>query len=120
MHDALWRSFKKNYPGLLFEQTFWNAARTFSKSEFGTQKKVLAKAPMPAVNEFRQVTKYKWSKHHFGTYSKNHYNTNNLSESFNAWILEARKLLVVDLVDKIWKKITEKFEKIRKLHDRWK
>ncbi|KAK1311189.1 hypothetical protein QJS10_CPA08g00637 [Acorus calamus] len=42
-----------------------------------------------------------WSRHQSGTATKSHYLTNNLSESYNAWINKARQLHIVELVDTI-------------------
>ena len=61
------------------------------------------------------MKKYMWFRSQLCTYSKNHYITNNLFESFNVWILEARYLLAVDLVDKIRIQIIEKFEHRKKI-----
>ena len=45
---------------------------------------------------------------------------NNLSESFNAWVLEARSMPCVDLVDQIRIKIMEKLNERRKFGAKWK
>src|SRR4051812_36088762 len=81
---------------------------------------ILATYSQPAFEEIRKVTEYKWSSHQFATYCKNHYITNNLSESFNAWILDARSLPAVDLVDKLGEKLLYKFEQRRAITSKWK
>lgn len=44
-----WKTFKNNYPGLLFEQVVWDASMAFSFSEYVRQIKILAKASMLAL-----------------------------------------------------------------------
>lgn len=80
----------------------------------------LAKYSKAAYEALRNVVDYKWSRHQFGSSSKNHYITNNLSESFNAWILDARSLPAIELVDKIRVKMMKKFEKRRQQASKWK
>lgn len=63
---------------------------------------------------------YEWSKHQFGCVSKNHYITNNLFEAFTAWILDARTLTTVELVEKIRIKVMMKFEQRRNLANKRK
>ncbi|XP_038981150.1 uncharacterized protein LOC120110401 [Phoenix dactylifera] len=48
------------------------------------------------------------------------YITNNLSESFNAWISEARHRPVLDLLDVVRQKIMVKMEARRRMAARWK
>lgn len=110
-----WKSFMKNFPGDLYEQTIWDAARSFSRTEFIRHMEKLARQSMPAVNEILKMKAYKWSRHQFDRFAKNHYITSNLSESFDAWVLDARSLPAVELVDKMRCKMMEKLEQRRKL-----
>ncbi|GAB2220220.1 hypothetical protein Droror1_Dr00007863 [Drosera rotundifolia] len=51
---------------------------------------------------------------------QNYYITNNLSESFNVWILKARYWPCVDLIDKIRVKMMEKMSQRRRIASSWK
>ena len=61
------------------------------------------------------VNGYYWSRPLFSPIYKNNYVVNNLSESFNASVLEARYMPSVELVDQIRIKIMEKMNERRKL-----
>lgn len=80
----------------------------------------MAQEFMAAVNEIVKMNAFTWSRHKFAVWSKNHYITNNLSGSFNAWVLDARILPAVDLVDAMRRKLIVKFEQRRKLAVTWK
>ncbi|KAK1289148.1 hypothetical protein QJS10_CPB18g00660 [Acorus calamus] len=49
-----------------------------------------------------------------------HYLTNNISESFNAWINKARVLPIVEMVDTIRQKIMERMNSRRVMGSKWK
>ena len=115
MYYALLEKNFKKYPGDFYEQTIWDAARVFSFNEFKRHMEILAIESTKAFEELMSMEKYVWFRSQFCTYSKNHYITNNLSDSFNAWILEARYSPAVNLVDKIRIQIMEKFEHRKKI-----
>lgn len=74
--------------------------------------------------EATHITKgYTWSMdliYVLTSFCKNNYIVNNLSENFNAWILEARYLPAMDLVDIIRIKIMVKMHQRNKLASKWK
>ncbi|XP_039143987.1 uncharacterized protein LOC120281143 [Dioscorea cayenensis subsp. rotundata] len=60
-----------------------------------------------------------WSRSQFSTVCKCDYITNNISESFNAWVAEARERPVLDLLDTIRQKIMVTMDK-RRMTTKWK
>ncbi|XP_039138760.1 uncharacterized protein LOC120276093 [Dioscorea cayenensis subsp. rotundata] len=61
-----------------------------------------------------------WSRSQFSTVCKCDYITNNISESFNAWVAEARERPVLDLLDTIRQKIMVTMDKRRRMATKWK
>ncbi|OAY74175.1 hypothetical protein ACMD2_14112 [Ananas comosus] len=68
----------------------------------------------PRVIEYLRYNHgYLWSRSKFGMIAKCDYLTNNISESFNAWISNDRHKLLIDILDTIWQKIMVKMEERR-------
>ncbi|KAK1309706.1 hypothetical protein QJS10_CPA08g00695 [Acorus calamus] len=61
-----------------------------------------------------------WSRHQFGPSGNYHYITNNRSESFNAFIGDAREVPIIDLIDSIRQKIMTKLDARQRCGLRWK
>jgi len=115
MYKTLGGKFSKlNTQVKFFEQNVWDATRSFSVPELNKAMNTLYNASPKAWKELHDL-KYVWSRSEFKHSSRNHYITNNLSESFNAWVIEARYHPVVDLVDKIRAKIMQKRNQTRKV-----
>ncbi|XP_020266142.1 uncharacterized protein LOC109841597 [Asparagus officinalis] len=106
------------FEGESSDNWFWflkNLIKAFN-SELGQ----LGEVSNEAFLSLHAKDKFVWSRRHFFEISKNNYLTNNLSESFNSWILDSRYLPVVDLVDKLRAKLMLKFNKRRKIGLKWK
>ena len=54
-----------------------------------------------AYNWLMQIPLNQWCRHAFLPDSKREHITNNMTESFNAWVLKIRGLPIVDLIDAI-------------------
>jgi len=119
----LWKNFKKTYPGEFFERVVWDAARANNLVDYCRSIAELRTTSEEAAVELEAtytVNGYYWSRSLFSPVCKNNYIVNNLSESFNAWVLEARYMPCVELVDQIRIKIMEKMNERRKLAAKWK
>ncbi|KAI0497570.1 hypothetical protein KFK09_020802 [Dendrobium nobile] len=98
-----WKNIKKFFrceDGHKLQKLVWKAANTFSQHNFNAYFEEI-RSLSPGVYSYLSALKCKWSKSTFSLHIKNHYNTNNMSESFNAWVEEARSKPVVDLIDMV-------------------
>ncbi|PKU61943.1 hypothetical protein MA16_Dca023140 [Dendrobium catenatum] len=99
----LWKNIKKFFrceDGQKLQKLVWTAANCFSQHTFNANFEEIRKLS-PGVYSYLSALTCKWSKSTFSQHIKNYYNTNNMSESFNSWVEEARSKPVVDLIDMI-------------------
>lgn len=108
-----WKNFKKNYPVKFYEHAVWGVAKAFSKLVSIRQMSLIATKCNFSYEMLRKISKYNWSRHQFESCFKNHYIINNLAESFNAWIVAARHLPTIELVDKMREKLMKMFQERR-------
>ncbi|KAK1283102.1 hypothetical protein QJS10_CPB21g01322 [Acorus calamus] len=66
------------------------------------------------------VIDQRWSRSQYGTGAKCNYVTNNISESFNAWINKVRGLPILEMVDMIRHKMMERMDRRRSLGRKWR
>ncbi|KAL9239024.1 hypothetical protein vseg_013382 [Gypsophila vaccaria] len=86
----IWANFKLQFGGLTFKDAFWRAARATSRAEFNAQLEGI-KFLSPAAHSYLVAIPSKhWSRHAFRTTCKSNMLLNNMCESFNAVLKEAR------------------------------
>ncbi|KAI0498808.1 hypothetical protein KFK09_019703 [Dendrobium nobile] len=99
----LWKNIKKLFrcdESHKLQNLVWSAANCYSLHVFNTKLEEIFQIS-PDVYSYLSSLTSKWSKATFSKFIKNHHNTNNMSESFNSWVAEARNKPVVDLIDMI-------------------
>ncbi|KAM6543142.1 hypothetical protein CsatB_007589 [Cannabis sativa] len=94
-------NFKKEYTGLLLNQLLWAAANTTTQAEFERAMAEIKEVSIGAYNWLLGKPPSQWSKSHISEYPKCDILLNNLCESFNAAILEARDKPIITLLEKI-------------------
>ncbi|PKU87576.1 hypothetical protein MA16_Dca025881 [Dendrobium catenatum] len=119
----IWRSrelAREQLFGSIDENYNWvPAANCYTQLEFNAKIEEIYRIS-PELHSYLISLTCKWSKATFSKHIKNHYNTNNMAESFNSWIEEARNKPVVDLIDMIRGMMMEQRAQ-RKLHSTsWK
>ncbi|KAG5546978.1 hypothetical protein RHGRI_012869 [Rhododendron griersonianum] len=113
----IYSNFKVKFPGAFLKDLFWKAASTCSVSGFNYWMKKIEEAD-PKLNERRQtaaewlraVTPSLWARSHFSTRSKCDVVVNNISESFNSYILEARQLPIISMFEWIRKRVMQRIQ----------
>ncbi|PKU59816.1 hypothetical protein MA16_Dca027652 [Dendrobium catenatum] len=118
----LWKNIKKLFrceDGHILRNLVWTAANTYKLNDFHMKIEEIYKIN-PQIYNYLGSLSCKWSKATFSKYIKNHYNTNNMSESFNAWVEEARSKPVVDLVDMIRAMLMEQRSQRKQNSSTWK
>ncbi|XP_039131891.1 uncharacterized protein LOC120268648 [Dioscorea cayenensis subsp. rotundata] len=118
----LYKNFKKKFAGNILQKIVWSAANAFTTTSYISSLESLKTINMRAYEWFLDLEKRReiWSRSQFGTIAKCHYITNNISESFNAWVADPRHRPVLDLLDTVRQKIMEMMDKRRTLAARWK
>ncbi|GKB54168.1 hypothetical protein Tco_0904921 [Tanacetum coccineum] len=97
----MYSNFKKQFRGDFFKSNIWGAANTYSITHHNRLLEEISKVSKEAIVYLNEHHNKIWSRSKFGTTSKCDYITNNISESFNSWIGDARFRPVVDLLDSI-------------------
>ncbi|KAG8379461.1 hypothetical protein BUALT_Bualt07G0090900 [Buddleja alternifolia] len=117
----LHENFKKaKFRGLTFKLALWNAAKATTLPEYELRMKEMALLDQFAVEWFNDKPPSQWSRSHFQTFPKCDMLLNNLCESFNSSILEAREKPILTMLE--WIKeylmttLTENRDKAKK---RW-
>ncbi|KAK1268757.1 hypothetical protein QJS04_geneDACA013777 [Acorus gramineus] len=101
----LYKNFKRKYPGEFLERLVWSAARAYTPqwhAEFMRQIEVVSKE---ALNYLLAEKDHCWSRAMFGETARCHYLTNNMSESFNAFVGDARFKPIIYCIDAIRQKL---------------
>ncbi|KAK1326744.1 hypothetical protein QJS10_CPA01g00571 [Acorus calamus] len=112
--------FVKLFPGEYFEGLVWSAARAYTQIVFEGCVSVLRECDRGATAWLDGVNSMVWSRCKFGTTANYHYLTNNLSESFNAWVSDIRGCQLIDLVDGLRLKLMVRMDQRRHQASRWK
>ncbi|KAJ0972417.1 hypothetical protein J5N97_020376 [Dioscorea zingiberensis] len=97
----LYKNFKKKFVGNVLQKIVWIAASSFTTTTYNASLEELEVVNMKAYEWFLDLERKHeiWSRSQFGTIAKCHYITNNISESFNAWVADARARPLLDLLD---------------------
>jgi hypothetical protein len=88
----------KGFKGKEFKDVLWGAARAPNEIQFKYYLSVIRGMDQRAYNYFEKVDPRMWSSHAFRTSSCGDILLNNIAESFNAWLLEAREKPIPDLL----------------------
>uniref|UniRef100_A0A803PXQ5 SWIM-type domain-containing protein n=1 Tax=Cannabis sativa TaxID=3483 RepID=A0A803PXQ5_CANSA len=113
-------NFKKDFPGLLLKQMLWAAARATTLADFERKMKDLKDVNEGAYNWLAGKNLSEWSKSHFKESVKCDMLLNNICESFNSAILNARDKPIVTLLESLRLWLMRKFTKNRENVGKWK
>ena len=80
----------KDFPRNVLKDEMWSATRATTKNSFDFHMDELKKLDVKAYEWLVKLDVRTWSRHAFNPRSKSDTLVNNIAESFNAWILEAR------------------------------
>lgn len=108
-------NFKKKFHGKVFNDHLWPAAYSWTPRGFDYHMAAIEEKKAAAIAYLNKYHNRLWSRSKYSTSSKVDYVTNNLAECFNNWIHKHKSLMLFQLVDKIRRKITVKFEKRRRV-----
>ena len=89
LHDYI-LSFTPRFSSLLLRRAFWNAAGATHPVAHAKAMKQLERLSKAAHDHMKQIPAKVWTKAFFGTHCLADNLDNNMSESFNAWIINER------------------------------
>ncbi|XP_028111134.1 uncharacterized protein LOC114309561 [Camellia sinensis] len=112
----MYSNFKTKYSGCVLIDLFWKATSTGNVHEFNYWMKKIEKADPKTGNKkttmewLRETDLALWARSHFSPRSKCDILVNNLSESFNSYILKARKLPIIFMFEWIKRKLMQRIQ----------
>ncbi|KAL0368349.1 UNVERIFIED_CONTAM: hypothetical protein Scaly_1053800 [Sesamum calycinum] len=101
------------FKGLAFKRALWAAARATTNAEFDRVMKEIGVLDVKALEWLSDKPHSKWSISHFKGYSKCDILLNNLCESFNSSILEAREKPILTMLEWIREYVMVKMQQNR-------
>ncbi|XP_057247526.1 uncharacterized protein LOC104891244 [Beta vulgaris subsp. vulgaris] len=113
----IWANFKLQFSGTAFKESFWRAARTSSRFTFIAEMAAIKFLSQDAYNYLAAIPPKYWARHAFLTRSKSNLLLNNLCETFNSVIKEARDKPIITCLEWIrryvMKRNTEKWDGVQ-------
>uniref|UniRef100_A0A803PIN8 SWIM-type domain-containing protein n=1 Tax=Cannabis sativa TaxID=3483 RepID=A0A803PIN8_CANSA len=115
----LYSNFKKDFPGLLMKQMLWVAASATTIAEFDRRMVEIKEVNVAAYNWLVAKPRTEWTKAYFSEGVKCDVLLNNLCESFNNAITDARDKSIITLLEKLRYWLMCRFQKKRESVTRW-
>ncbi|XP_075644142.1 uncharacterized protein LOC142615291 [Castanea sativa] len=97
----LYANFKKEHKGKLLKDLMWVAARETTKLGFEAKIEMMRKVDVNAYGHLMGIDCAHWSRHAFSTWPKCDMLLNNLCESFNSKIVDARDKSILAMCEMI-------------------
>ncbi|KAH9623644.1 hypothetical protein KSS87_021988 [Heliosperma pusillum] len=118
----IWANFKLSYGGKLYKESFWNAVRATTKADFDGHMEGIKFLSYDAWAYLNVIPVEHWSRHAFQTHCKSNMLLNNLCETFNAVLKDARDKPILTQMEWIrryvMKRTCEKREGLQKYEGR--
>ncbi|KAG8376915.1 hypothetical protein BUALT_Bualt09G0113800 [Buddleja alternifolia] len=109
------------FRGLAFINALWRSAYATTVGEYKVRMQQLTDLDPAAIEWFKDKSPLQWSKSHFSEYSKCDMLLNNVCESFNGTILQARDKPIITMLEWIRQYLTKRLQKNRdKAEEKWK
>jgi hypothetical protein len=104
----------KGYTGKAFKDEVWGAARATNIHTFNYHMQRILAMDKGAHKYLCDVPKSSWSRHAFSCHTKSELLLNNLAESFNAWIKDARSKPILTMCEETHRQLMARFQQKRK------
>ena len=109
----------KKWRGAERRKAFWKCARSTFEAELKDNLLKLSKLGSNIVEELLCYNKENWCKVYFDTQSKCDTVDNNMSETFNGWILAARYKAIISMLEEIGIMVMKRTAKMREFAETW-
>ncbi|KAL0400135.1 UNVERIFIED_CONTAM: hypothetical protein Sradi_2356800 [Sesamum radiatum] len=101
------------FKGLGYKKALWFAAKTTTVTQFQKAMQDLADLDVRCLEWLQDKPASQWSKSHFSMYSRCDFLLNNLCESFNSCILEAREKPILTMLEWIREYVMTRMQQLR-------
>ncbi|XP_061349601.1 uncharacterized protein LOC133294860 [Gastrolobium bilobum] len=102
-------NFKKHWKGKHYQDMLWQAAHATTVCQFEKVMKKLEKTEDGKAYQYlKRLKPSSWTKSHFSFKAKTDVLVNNISECFNAYILQERELPIISLIEGIQTKLMKR------------
>ncbi|XP_021860994.2 uncharacterized protein [Spinacia oleracea] len=105
----IWTNFKRKFPGVLYKEHFWKAARSSTKHHFNTHMAAIKELNVEAFKYLEAINTSHWFRHGFNTASKSGMLLNNCCESFYNILREVRGKPILQLMEWIRRYVMQRF-----------
>ena len=96
--------------GHALKDKLWVAVASYIEAEFHKEMDELKHISQDAYNYLSKINPSSWSKAWFNSFTKCDLLVNNLCECFNAYILNARNLSIISILEMIRKKLMKRYQ----------
>ena len=108
----MYSNFQGKFPGVMHRSLFWGAVRATNESEFNKNMNEMKAKYQKAYEWMMETPTLHWSVHLYDESVKSDHTSNNMTESFNAWLGKHRSKPVLTLLENIRRKV------MRRIHRR--
>ncbi|WOL11842.1 hypothetical protein Cni_G20606 [Canna indica] len=115
----IYANWKKKYNGHYFKSLFWKAIRAMEESKLNRVLIELAATSQQTYDSLITTRLKKNCQTHVSTICKSDNVINNISETFNAYILKAKSKPIVDMLEKIKRKLMKRMYMKREMVSKW-
>ncbi|KAK9287670.1 hypothetical protein L1049_016108 [Liquidambar formosana] len=117
----MYANFMAEFKGKALKDLMWQAASTYTVQEFTQAMEKIKKKSQAAYNWLAAVNPTQWARHAFTSRPKCDLLSNNLSESFNSMIMEARDKPIITCIETIRRIIMKRYQvnKAKMSHHQW-
>ncbi|KAK4389214.1 hypothetical protein Sango_2258400 [Sesamum angolense] len=115
----LFANFKQHFSGMPLKKYFWQACRSYNEQGFNSAMKKIQEFKPAAVEWLMKIDVSMWARHAFPVDLKNDHVTNNIAESFNAWIGEFRGKPIMTLLEGVRTKVMNMVHKRHEKGLKW-
>ncbi|XP_059668726.1 uncharacterized protein LOC132313796 [Cornus florida] len=116
----LYENFKLGFKGQQLKIQLWEAARAYTEADFQQHLRKMKELNVEAHDWLTKVPVHLWSRSAFIDTSKNNILINNICESWNAVILEARDKPIIYMLEWIRRHLMLRFQYIQKAFNKVK
>ena len=95
----IYDNFKGKFGGINLRKYYWQASTAFTAYGFNKAMEKIRNASQPAYEYLMAIPLGHWSRHAFDPTPKIDHCTNNMSESFNAWIEPVRGFSILNTME---------------------
>ncbi|GJY16203.1 multidrug resistance-associated protein 5 [Tanacetum coccineum] len=115
----IYANFRKKYPGVLYRNLFWKAAKATYPTMFEKVMKEIQCINKDAYKHLMDRHPESWSRAYFTTDKACDAVENGISECFNALIVDDRRKPIINMLEDIRLLCMDRSQRMREKHEKW-